>query len=186
MAIELLRRRFTVEEYHRMALAGILGEDDRVELIEGEIVTMTPIGVRHAACVRRLNRLLSARIGDRAIVDVQNPICLSEHSEPQPDVALLRPRPDDYAHAHPRPEDVLLVVEVAETSAESDRAVKLPLYAGAGIAEVWIVDLTAETVEVHRGPSPQGYEAVQRVGPKQTVSPRTLPDLTLATDDLLK
>ncbi|MEK7220714.1 MAG: Uma2 family endonuclease [candidate division NC10 bacterium] len=186
MAIELLRRRFTVEEYHRMALASILGRDDRVELIEGEIVTMTPSGVRHAACVRRLNRLLSARIGDRAIVDVQNPIRLSEHSEPQPDVALLRPRPDDYAHAHPGPEDVLLVVEVAETSAESDGAVTLPLYARAGIAEVWLVDLTAETVEVHRGPPPQGYEAVQRVGPKQTVCPRTVPDLRLATDDLLK
>lgn len=118
MAVRLLRRSFTVEEYYRMAQAGILTEDDRVELIEGEIIKMTPLGSRHAACVDRLTQLFSARIRGQAIVRVQNPIRLSERSEPQPDLALLRFRPDFYATAHPGPQDVLMVVEVAETSVD--------------------------------------------------------------------
>src|SRR3972149_4805508 len=108
MALQLTRRRFTVSEYHQMAQAGILGEDDRVELIDGEGIEMTPIGCRHAACVNRLNRLLVKIRGDDAIVSVQNTIALSEYAEPQPDLALLRPRPDFYASGHPRPEAVCL------------------------------------------------------------------------------
>jgi len=132
MAAPLVRHRFTVEEYHRMGQAGILSEDDRVELIEGEIVEMAPVGSRHAACVKRLNALLSRRAGGRALVSVQDPIRLGEHSEPQPDLALLKPREDFYAAAHPGPEDVLLVIEVAETSLEYDREVKLPSTLGRG------------------------------------------------------
>lgn len=139
MAVQLLKRLFTVAEYHRMAEAGILGEDDRVELIEGEIVGMTPISSRHAGQVNRLVRLFTQRLGGRAILSVQNPIRLGEHSEPQPDVALLRPRPDFYATAHPGSEDVLLVIEVADlsacdaqagTSAAYDREVKPPSMRG--------------------------------------------------------
>jgi Uma2 family endonuclease len=126
MGVQVQRRLFTVEEYHRMAEAGILSEEDRVELIEGELVTMSPIGSRHAACVKRLVRLLDRAAGDRAIVGAQDPIRLGARSEPQPDVALLRYRPDFYASAHPGPEDVLLVVEVAETSADADRSLKIP------------------------------------------------------------
>jgi Uma2 family endonuclease len=144
MAVEVLRRTFTVEDYHRMAQAGILTEDDRVELLEGEIVEMTPIGPRHAACVNRLSQLFSDRLQGRALVSVQNPIHLSELSEPQPDLALLRPRPDFYAEAHPRPSDSLVVLEIAETSAEVDREKKVPLYGQAGISETWLVDLVRE------------------------------------------
>ena len=185
MAVQSVRHRFTVDEYHRMSETGIFVEDDRVELIDGEIVEMTPIGVRHAACVRRLNRLFSGRLGERAIVDVQNPIRVREQSEPQPDVALLRPRPDLYAPAHPGPGDVLLLVEVAETSAHLERAVKVPLYARAGIQEVWLVDLAGEVIEVYRRPLPERYQELQRVGRGQQLSSQAFPDLSLAVDDIL-
>lgn len=185
MALQIARRCFTVEEYHRMAAAGILSEDDRVELIEGEIVEMTPIGSRHASCAIRLNQLFSQRLGQRALVSVQNPIRLGERSEPQPDLALLRPRPDFYAQAHPEPRDVLLLVEVAETSGAYDREVKLPLYARAGIAEVWLVDLEHAGIEVYRQPGPQGYQFVQRVGPEARLAPQTFPDLALAVAEII-
>ena len=188
MPVQVLRHRFTVEEYHKMAQVGILGEDDRVELIEGEIVEMPPIGSRHAACVNRLNRLLSAKVGGRAIVSVQNPIHLSERSEPQPDLALLKPRPDFYAAAHPRPEDVLLMIEVAEASVDYDREVKMPLYAQAGIPEVWLVDLQGEFIEVHRRPSARGYGEVRQARRGERLAPEALPDpkLELPVDDLLR
>ena len=185
MPVQLLRRSFTVEEYYRMAQAGILTEDDRVELIEGEIIKMTPVGSRHAACVDRLTHLFSARVLGRAIVRVQNPIRLSERSEPQPDLALLRFRPDFYASSHPGPQDVFLVVEVAETSVDLDREIKLPLYARSGIAEAWLVDLAGEQLEVHRHPTRQGYGEVQRVGRGARVRSQALPDLDLSVDEIL-
>lgn len=183
MAVPLLRRRFTVHEYHQMAEAGILTEDDRVELIEGEIVDMAPIGSQHAASVARLTVLFS-RVQGRGIVWVQNPIRLGEHSEPQPDLTLLKPRADFYAKAHPGPEDVLLVVEVSDTSAEYDREVKLPLYAQAGIPEVWLVDLATEGVEVYRTPTPQGYREARQLRRDQRLAPQAFPTLDLAVDDL--
>ncbi len=185
MGVQVQRRLFTVEEYHRMAEAGILSEDDRVELIEGELVAMSPIGSRHAACVKRLIRLLDRAVGDRAIVGAQDPIRLGARSEPQPDVTLLRYRPDFYASAHPGPEDVLLVVEVAETSADYDRTVKIPLYARYGIPEAWLVDLLEERIEIYRHPSPQGYQTLHIAHRGETVRPTTLPDLELSVDDIL-
>jgi Uma2 family endonuclease len=185
MAVQLARRLFTVAEYHRMAEAGILGEDDRVELRDGEIVAMSPIGSRHAGCVNRLTNVLVGRLGGKAIVHVQNPVSLDEHSEPQPDVALLKPRPDFYAGAHPGPEDVLLIIEVADTSADSDRDVKLSLYARAGIGEVWLVDLVAERVELYRQPSPRGYQDRHTVWRGQRLAPQALPDLDLSVDAVL-
>lgn len=185
MVMQLQRYLFTVEEYHRMGEAGIFRENDRVELIEGEIVEMTPIGSRHAACVDRVAQLFFERAARRAIVRVQNPIRLGKHSEPQPDLVLLRPRPDFYAQGHPGPEDVLLLVEVAETSAEYDRTIKLPLYARSGIPEVWLVDLAAAAVEVHRRPTPEGYQEVQRVRRGERVSSQAFPDLDLAVDEVL-
>src|SRR6266851_5672561 len=127
------RRRFTAEEYHRMGEAGILCEEDRVELIEGEIIVMSPIGLRHAACVARLTRELPVALGRRALLWPQNPVRLFPDTEPQPDIVLLRPRPDDYAHAPAQPADALLVVEVADTSYRYDRHAKLPLYARSGV-----------------------------------------------------
>jgi Uma2 family endonuclease len=184
MPARLLTRRFTVEEYSRMAQAGILTEDDRVELIEGAVVEMAAIGSRHAACVGRLTAVLSAA-QTGGIVWVQNPIRLGEHSEPQPDLVLLRPRPDFYASAHPGPGDVLLLIEVSETSADADREVKVPLYARAGIAEVWLVDLEAEGIEVYRQPSAEGYRVSRQARRGETLSPEAFPDLTLAADEIL-
>ncbi len=136
MAAQVARRMFTTDEFHRMAAAGILSEDDRVELIDGEIVQMSPIGSPHASCVDRLTALFVRRFGRRAIIRVRNPIVLSRHSEPQPDLAVLKLRTDFYAEKHPGPSDVLLVVEVADTSADYDRLTKVALYARAGIPEV--------------------------------------------------
>jgi len=181
---QVTRRKFTVEEYHLLARAGVLKEDDRVELLEGEIVEMSPIGSRHAACVDRLNRVFS-RLGERTIVRVQSPLRLGDLAEPQPDLALLRPRSDFYATAHPGPEDVLLVVEVAETSSDYDRQIKIPLYARWGIPEAWLVDLDQDRVEVHRDPSPEGYRDVRAINRSEALAPVAFPDLDLRAQDVL-
>lgn len=183
--IELARRRFTMEEYHRMAQTGILTEDDRVELIEGEIIQRTPVGQRHAACVARLTRRLIQALGDRALVWPQNPLRLPRDTEPHPDVVLLRPRPDDYFRYPARPEDVLLLIEVADISYRYDRCVKLPLYARAGVPEVWIIDLTHEVVEVHRQPTSRGYASVHQVERSGTLTPVAFHDVALAAADIL-
>ena len=146
---------------------------------------MTPIGSRHAAVVDRLTWLFSERVRRRAIVRVQNPIRLGERSEPQPDLALLRFREDFYASSHPGPGDALLVVEVAETSAEYDRRVKVPLYARFGIPEVWLVDLEGEAVEVFRDPSPEGYRKAEVFRRGSSLSPSSLPDIELSVDEIL-
>lgn len=185
MALSLVRRQFTVHEYHQMAESGILTEDDWVELVDGEIVQMAPIGRRHAACVKRLNRLLGARFGDVALISVQDPVHLDEHTEPQPDVMLLRPRADFYATGHPRPTDVLLLVEVAETSAVLDRRVKLPLYARSGISEVWLVDLDKATIRTYRDPTPGSYRIARTVGRGGGLAPRAFPDRELRVADVL-
>ena len=181
---QVTRRKFTVEEYHLLARAGVLKEDDRVELLEGEIVEMSPIGSRHAACVDRLNRVFS-RLGERTIVRVQSPLRLGDLAEPQPDLALLRPRSDFYATAHPGPEDVLLVVEVAETSSDYDRQIKIPLYARWGIPEAWLVDLDQDRVEVHRDPSPEGYRDVRAIPRCEALAPGAFPDLDRRAQDVL-
>jgi Uma2 family endonuclease len=165
MSTELIRHRFTADEYHQMAEAGVLRDDDRVELIEGEIVDMTPVGPRHIAVVNRLTQALVKACGDRAIVQIQASIRLGPHSEPQLDAVLLRPRPDFYETAVPGPESVLLVIEVADSSLPYDRGVKLALYARAGIREVWLVDLTRNHVEVHREPTRDGYRRGETLDP---------------------
>ena len=185
MTAALTKRRFTVDEYHRMAEVGILTETDRVELIDGEIVEMAPVGSRHASVVKRLNALLTGRLGARAIVSVQDPVQLSKESEPQPDVVLLRPTPDFYAGSHPEPVDTLLLIEVADTSLLYDRGVKLPRYATARVIEVWIVDLAEDAVEVCRTPGPDGYRDVVRVPRGGSLSPVAFPDLTLGVDEIL-
>jgi Uma2 family endonuclease len=158
MSSEIARRHFTVSEFERMVAAGILTEDDRVELLDGDIVTMSPIGRRHAACVKRLNAVLGRVFRGRAIVSVQDPIRLNDFSDPQPDLALLAPRDDFYASAHPRPKDVLLVVEVADTSIALDAGTKVPMYARAGIAEAWLIDLNTDTVTVFTDPKRGRYQ----------------------------
>ena len=185
MAVQLLRRRFTADEYHRMGQVGILGEDDRLELLEGEIVEMAPIGSRHQATVNRLTELFSNRVSDRAMVSVQGPIRLAEDSEPQPDVTLMRRRTDFYATSHPGPEDVLLLVGVSDISIEYDRVVKVPLYARHGITEVWLVGLEAGVVEVYRSPTDQGYQEITRLGRGQGLTLAALPGLEVGVDEVV-
>jgi len=195
MAVQLVRRSFTVEEYHRMAQAGILSEDDRVELIDGEILKMAPIGSRHAGAVKRLlDKFINLQAAGKVLLSVQDPVRLGEHSELQPDLMLLRPRPDFYASSHPGPQDVLLLVEVedlsaaeaqAGTSARYDREAKLLLLARAAIPEVWLIDLSEERIEVHRQPSPQGYQEVQHARRGERVAPSALPDVFLPVEAIL-
>jgi Uma2 family endonuclease len=181
--VEAPRRLFSVEEYHRMADAGILGEDERVELIEGEIIQMAPIGPAHAGCVINASRLFITRLGDRAVVSPQNPVVVRPRSEPQPDLVLLRPRAVSYSRELPASQDVLLVVEVADTTVRFDRLVKARLYARAGIPEFWLCLPRDGAVEVHRAPGADGYASVTVHGPGQTVSPLAFPDVSFAVTD---
>src|SRR4051812_29339649 len=185
MAVPTITHRFTVSDYHRMAEAGIFGEHDRVELIEGEIVDMAPLGRRHQARVDHLAEMLIRGLGERAIVRVQGSIRLGERSEPQPDLVLLRRRADFYAVTDAGPADVLLVVEVADTSLAHDRDVKVPLYARAGIPEVWLIDLNGENVAVYREPGSEGYHDVSPVRGDARLSPRAFPELGLTASQIL-
>lgn len=186
MAVALQKRLLTIEEYHHMVAAGILSEDERIELIRGEMVEMTPIGNRHAGCVRRLNRLFSSRLASRAIVDVQNPIPLEKlQSEPQPDVTLLRYQEDCYSAQPPKPKDVLLVVEVADSSLLYDRDIKIPLYAESGISEVWLVDLSTDSIIVYRRPSPTGYQEARQHRRGEEIAPEAFLDVRFYVNEIL-
>jgi Uma2 family endonuclease len=177
--------RLSVNDYEQMIERGILTENDRVELIRGEIIDKMSICDRHAACVKRLNSLFSGLVRGNALVSIQDPIRLAD-SEPEPDVALLRPRADFYATGKPQPADVLLAIEVADSSLDYDRDVKRPMYGEAGIAEYWIVNLIDECVEVHRQPQPDGtYRDVQTLRRGQQVDVALLPATTIAVDDLI-
>ena len=170
MSIARTRYRFTVDDYEQMIERGILDENDQVELIRGEIIEKMPIGPSHCACVKRLNTLLNSVADGRWIVGVQDPVRLGD-SEPEPDISLVRPRIDFYEDANPGAADVLVLIEVADTTLDFDRDVKLPLYAEAGIAEYWIVNLIDSCVEVHRGPSADGtYADSQTMAKGGTVS----------------
>jgi Uma2 family endonuclease len=177
------RRMLTVDEYHRMGEVGILTDDDRVELIEGELVATAPIGSEHIATTNALNRLLVLAVGDRGIVSVGNPVRLTRHSEPQPDFSILKPR-DDYRKTVPRPEDTMLAVEVANISLDYDRKVKLALYARSGIPEVWIVNLAAEEVEVYRSPVADSYTSVARAGRSDSLTIEAIPDVVISVGEI--
>lgn len=185
MLVELEKRHFNVDEYYRLAQAGVLKPDDRVELIEGEIIKMSPIGSPHAACVSRLNRLLQSIRKLEAIVAVQNPVRLSEFSEPVPDIALLKPRKDFYASQHPMPADVRLVIEVGETSAVSDRAIKLPLYARSEIPEVWLINLPKKCIEVYAETATDSYRALIKYKRGEIVKSETIPMIAIAVNEIL-
>ena len=179
------KRKFTVAEYYRMAEVGILHHTERVELLDGEIIVMAPIGIPHATGVRRMERVLHQALGDTAAISVQNPVRLDDHSEPEPDIALLRFREDDYATAHPGPADTLVVVEVSDSTLDFDRGVKSKRYAAAGIPEMWVMNLPGDCLDRLDQPGPAGYarHTVFRRGDK--ISPAALPDLELAVADLL-
>jgi Uma2 family endonuclease len=183
---EPLKKLFTRGEYHAMAEAGILKPEDRVELVEGEIYRMGAIGNRHAGCVNRLVDELAPLIAARrAVLSPQNPLNLTDISEPQPDVVLLQRREDRYSESHPTPGDVLLLIEVADSSIGFDRGTKFPLYARCGIPEAWLVDLVNRTLEVHRNPGREGYRQVQRLRAGDRITPLAFPDFKVAVESIL-
>jgi Uma2 family endonuclease len=183
--IAVARRLFTREEYHRMAEVGILKETDRVELIRGEIVEMSPIGRRHYAFVNNLGQLLILRLGGRAIVAVQGPIALADDTEPEPDLAVIRRRTPSYKEREAFADDAFLLIEVADSSLAYDRSTKLRLYAAAGIPEYWVVNCVTESIEVHRAPHTDGYREVLRVAvPTDTVAPQAFSDVVLTLAEI--
>jgi Uma2 family endonuclease len=168
-----------------MGEAGVLTRDDRVELLDGEIVQMSPIGISHASRVDRFNALFTRRLGTRAIIRVQGPIVLDRYSEPQPDLSVLAPRPDFYDSAAPRPRDVLLAVEVMDSSRSYDRTLKLPLYARAELREVWLVDLRAQAIEVYTRPALRGYREQQTFARGASIVPHAFPRVRFRVAELL-
>ncbi len=185
MLAEIQKKMFSIAEYHYMTEIGILKENDRVELIEGEIINMAAIGSHHAACVDRLNRLFVTDLGEKAIVRIQSPFTIGDFSEPEPDIALLKPCKNFYAKAHPGPEDVLLIIEVSDTTLDYDRNFKIPLYARAGIREAWIINLQETYIEVYSTPSKQGYKMLRKYYEGDILTVSSFPDIKIAVDELL-
>jgi Uma2 family endonuclease len=183
--VRIPRRRFTVTEFHRMAEVGVLSDHDRVELLDGQVVQMSPIGVPHASSVDRLAAVLMRRLAGRANVRVQGPIVLDRFSQPQPDVSVLAARPDFYRAGHPRPRDVLLAIEVMDSSEGYDRTLKLPLYAKAELREVWLVDLKAEHLDVYRRPALRGFREHRTFTRGQAIAPLAFPRTRFRVAELL-
>jgi Uma2 family endonuclease len=180
-----VRHAFTVHEWHVMGDAGLFGENARVELLNGEVIEMAPIGSPHAGCVSALSGLLMEATRRRAVISVQNPVRLDDRSEPQPDVAVLAPRQDGYRRSHPVPAEILLLIEVADTSLAFDRDTKAPYYAASGVRETWIVDLDGEQILVMRSPSTSGYRQVRSLQRADQLVTEALPDVSFSVDDVL-
>lgn len=185
MVVRVQHKKFTVEQYYQMVVSGILTECDRVELIEGEIVQMSPIGRNHAVCVDRLTRVFARALPEEVTLRVQNPVRLSDRSEPEPDFAILRGQPGDYLSGHPMPKDVLVLIEVSDSTIEYDREVKAPLYAREGIPELWIIDLNEFKIEVYRTPSPAGYQDVRTFHREQFLAFQAFPAIFFKVEQLL-
>ena len=183
--VELARRRFTAAEFLRLVEIGVLAEGDRVELIQGDLIEMSPIYITHIATLNRLVWLLSNALGKQVILSVQNPVQLSEDNLPQPDVAIFRFQEEFYSEQHAKPEDILLIIEVADTSLRYDQRVKSKLYGTAGIADYWIVNLPERQIEVYREPRPNGYRTVTTYAPGETLSPLAFPDVVLQVEQIM-
>jgi Uma2 family endonuclease len=180
------QHRFTVKDYHRMAETGVLRPDARVELLDGRIIDMSPIGPFHGGVTDHLLEIFTTASRGRWRTSVQNPLHLDEHSEPQPGLMLLKPAADYYRKRHPVPGDVFLLVEVSDTTLELDREEKLPSYGRAGIAETWIVDLNHATIEVYREPHFTGYGSKTILRPGDQAKPLVFPDVVVDVAELLK
>jgi Uma2 family endonuclease len=183
--MQVLTRKFTVDEYHKMGEDYLFHPGERLELIKGEILTMSPIGVKHASMVNRLTNLLYRQLLDQAIVSVQNSIILDDNSEPQPDLVLLKPRDDFYNSKIPQPQDIYWLIEVSDSTLKYDREIKIPLYAENNIPEVWLVNLNNKTLEVYRQPENNLYQNFQKLTSKQTISPLAFPNLVINLSDVL-
>jgi Uma2 family endonuclease len=181
----LTRHKFSSNDYHQMIELGILTEDDRVELINGEIIQMAAIGSYHSGCTNKSSRFFNKQLSERVIVSTQNPIALEDGTEPEPDIALLVPRDDFYATAHPIPADIFLILEIADTSLLYDKEVKVLSYAKAGIMETWLLDLTTGRLFIYRQPSEAGYKSVQILEGQQALSLLAFPDASVRVSDLL-
>jgi Uma2 family endonuclease len=180
------KHRFNVKEYYRMAETGVLRPDARVELLNGEIIDMSPIGPFHGGVTNYLNEVFTRASKGRWMTSVQNPVHLDDYSEPQPDLVLLKPSSDFYRKRHPQPEDVYLLVEVSESSLATDREEKLPAYGRAGISELWIVNLIDQSVEVYREPHFAGYSSKTVLGAGGEAKPLAFPDVIVDVTELLK
>ena len=185
MQIETTKKLFTVDEYYRMAEAGIFTPDHRVELIDGEIIEMSPIGARHLGCVNRATEAFTAEFRGRAVVSVQNPLQLTNYTEPAPDVVVLKPRADFYGAKKPVAEDAFLVLEVADTTLRYDLNVKLPRYASAGIPEVWIENLVEDLLLIYRDPEGDAYRTALALRNGDSISPLAFPDVVFNVAQLL-
>jgi len=184
MTVQLPTHKFTTEQYHLMHEAGIFVEGDRLELINGEIAEMAPIGRKHAVCVTRLNEMFFSRLLGKVQIWSQNPILLDNASEPQPDLAVLKRRDDFYADSLPTPADILLIVEVADSTIANDRDVKMPLYAAAGIPEMWLFDVNRKIIEGYSQPSALGYKRMQRYEENDTFSMLAFPDVAFTWQEV--
>ena len=180
------KHRFSVSDYYRMAETGVLHPDARVELLNGEITDMSPIGPFHGGVVNYLTEHFVSACKGRWTTTVQNALRLDDYSEPEPDVTLLKRSPDFYRGRHPGPDDVFLLIEVADSSLDRDQQEKVPAYARAGIKEVWIVDLNEEVIEVYRQPSQSGYASKKVLGRGENAAPQAFPDAAVDVADLLK
>jgi Uma2 family endonuclease len=185
MQTEVTKKLFTLDEYYRMAEAGIFDPDSRFELIEGEIVEMSRVGNHHIACVNRANAVFATTLAGKAIVSVQNPLPLSNYTEPKPDIVLLKPRADYYLEKRLAPEDTYLVIEISDTTLRYDRDRKLPLYAKSGVSEFWIEDLKAGVIFVYRNPGPKTYSTSLVVRRGDSISIAAFPEIVFKVDDLL-
>lgn len=184
--MQLLTRKFTVEQYHKMAHTQILNHQEHIELIHGEIITMSPIGFRHASTINRLlNAFLPLQLADKTILSIQNSISLGDRSEPQPDLALLKPVENFYADRLPTATDILLLIEVADSSLVYDREIKIPLYAQHQIPEVWLINLTQNQLECYRDPQNNHYQNQSIFTPNQSLSPLAFPELIIPLKTIL-
>ena len=185
MRTETSRKWFTVDDYYRMGEVGILSDNDRTELIEGEIIEMSPIGSPHMNAVNRATMIFARGIGDRVVVSVQNPAFMDRFNLPQPDVVLIRPREGFYGDGKPYPEDVVLLIEISDSSLRFDRKVKVPIYARSGVREVWIIDLQNAVIHVYRDPKDKTYDSIETKHRDETIAPQGCPDFKVKVSDLL-
>ena len=181
----VLKRLFTVKEYYQMLESGIFADGERVELIRGEIIKMSPIGRRHAACVDRCNYQFAHKLGGQVVIRIQNPLALDNTSEPEPDVLVLRYQDDFYESGHPQPSDVFLLIEVSDSTVDNDREFKNPLYAEDNITEVWLIDINNACIEVYRYPTIEGYRDIQKFYRGQNLSILAFPDINITVDEIL-
>ena len=178
------RMRITIDRYQKMVASGVLTPSDRVELIEGEILDMAPIGTRHASVTRRLHKQLVLAVGDNAVVGAANPVDLGDASEPEPDLLVLRPQADDYVRAHPQARDVLLLVEVSDSSLAFDQGAKRALYAKFGVSEYWVVDVNNRRIFAYAGPVQGAFQRTREYVLGDTISPQAFPNVKIIVNEL--